>query len=181
MEMKAVVRMTATEQDYFVWLTSQIKIPANNENRYDELFQRLHDTEYVWIIANDDNRLQDGEDLRAEFWSANGSRKRTFPFPVTLLEVLIALSRRTAFNSMREKDPGIWVWRFLKNLRLTKSSDPLTGRKADHVEDVIEALIWRTYAYDGRGGLFPLKEPKVDQTRTELWNQMNAYLIEREK
>jgi hypothetical protein len=179
MEMKAVQRMTTIENDYYHWLTSQIKVPANTQNRYDDLFQRLHDTEFVWIISNDDNRLQDGEDLRGEF--LNGSRRRTFPQPVSLLEVLIALSRRLAFSSMREKDPGIWVWRLIKNLRLNKASDPLVGQKADYVEDVLEGLIWRTYAYNGRGGLFPLKEPKEDQTRTEIWNQMNAYLIETEK
>jgi hypothetical protein len=175
-----VLTMTSQlEYDYFTWLTSQIKVPATNKNRYDDLFQRMHDTEFVWIVANDDNRQQDGADLRTEF--LNGSRRKVFKHPVSLLEVLIALSRRAASSSLNQTDPGIWAWKMLKNLRLTKASDPLIGQKAQNVEEILEALIWRTYKRDGRGGLFPLKHPRDDQTKQEIWNQMNAYIIENEK
>jgi hypothetical protein len=96
--------------------------------------------------------------------------------PVSLLEVLIALSRRVAWTT--EESSNYWAWKLLKNLRLTKSSDPLVGAKADRVEDILESLIWRTYERDGQGGFFPLKYPQDDQTKREIWDQMNAYVNE---
>ena len=166
------------EQDYFLWLTSQIAVPANNRNRYDDLFQRMYDTEFVWIVGNDENRLQDGADLRTEF--LNGSRP-AIKHPVSLLEVLIALSRRVAFSSLSERRPEVWTWRLIKNLGLNKASDPLVGQKAENVEAILEALVWRNYRPDGKGGFFPLKHPREDQTKLEIWDQMNAYVIEMER
>jgi len=39
-------------------------------------------------------------------------------------------------------------------------------------------LIWRDYHADGRGGFFPLTNPDTDQTKVEIWYQMNAYVTE---
>jgi hypothetical protein len=46
------------------------------------------------------------------------------------------------------------------------------------VEEILYALIWRTYDPDGVGGFFPLAWPKEDQTKIEIWYQMNAYAKE---
>lgn len=167
---------TQPERDYYIWLISQIAIPRNNHNTYDDLFTRMHDTEFVWIVPNDDNRLQDGEDLREEF--LNGARGKITSQPVSLLEVLIALSRRTASNAGGR--PEVWAWKLIKNLRLNKASDPLVGQKAEHVEDILEALIWRTYERHGRGSFFPLKKFIGDATKLEIWDQMQTYVNEME-
>lgn len=162
--------------DYFLWLIAQIGIPERNRNTYNDLFMRLYETEFVWMVPHDDNRLQDGIELRYEF----GARRADFSdMPVSMLEVLIALSRRVAWTT--DRSPEFWAWQLLDNLRLTKSSDPLVGQKAERVEDVLEALIWRTYAQDGNGGFFPLNYPRDDQTKREIWDQMNAYVNEMDK
>lgn len=161
--------------DYFLWLIAQIGVPERNRNTYNDLFMRLYETEFVWIVPHDDNRLQDGVELRHEF--LNGKRRsEIYEMPVSLLEVIIALSRRVAWTT--SDPPEYWAWRLLDNLRLTKSSDPLIGRKAERVEEILEALIWRTYEYDGNGGFFPLSYPRDDQTKREIWDQMNAYVNE---
>jgi hypothetical protein len=72
----------------------------------------------------------------------------------------------------------IWAWKLIKNLKLHNMYDPLTSRKVDIIDEKIEALIWRTYEPDGSGGFFPLKNAKEDQTKVEIWYQMNAYVIE---
>lgn len=160
--------------DYFLWLIAQIGVPERNRNTYNDLFMRLYETEFVWIVPHDDNRLQDAVELRDEF------NKRRDPsldeMPVSLLEVLIALSRRVSWTT--DRSPEFWAWQLLENLRLTKASDPVTGRKAEKVEEIIEALIWRTYGQDGNGGFFPLNFPADDQTKREIWDQMNAYVNE---
>jgi hypothetical protein len=162
--------------DYFLWLIAQIGIPQRNRNTYNDLFMRLYETEFVWIVPHDDNRLQDGIELRYEF---DGKNIDFSDMPVSMLEVLIALSRRVAWTT--DRSPEFWAWQLLDNLRLTKSSDPLVGRKAERVEEVLEAVIWRTYDQDGNGGFFPLKYPRDDQTKREIWDQMNAYVNEMDR
>jgi hypothetical protein len=93
-----------------------------------------------------------------------------------VLEVLIALSRRVAWTT--DRSPEFWAWQLLENLKLTKASDPLVRRKAERVEEILEALIWRTYDFNGLGGFFPLTYPQDDQTKREIWDQMNAYVNE---
>jgi len=161
------------DYEYYRWLVSQIAVPENTSSTYEDLFSRMHDTEFVWIVPHDDNRLQDGADLRVEFQHGSDF---TMERGVSLLEVLIALSRRCAFTGGGYAP--FWAWKLIENARLNKASDPLTGRKADRVEDALEAIIWRTYERDGQGGFFPLKETTEDQTKLELWVQMNMYVNE---
>jgi hypothetical protein len=163
---------TRTDHEYFKWLISQIDI--RNRNTYNDLFERMYDLEFVWTVPNDDNRVQDARELRDEF--LNGTRSNLQVRPVSILEVLIALSRRVAWIT---SDPAeLWAWRLIQNLRLNKASDPLVGGKAEKVEDALHALVWRTYRQDGQGGFFPLKEPHEDQTQKEVWDQMSAYVNE---
>jgi hypothetical protein len=168
------VPMTTTriEQDYFEWLVSQIDIRGNRT--YFGMLERLHNTEFVWTVPNDDNRVQDGLDLRDEF--LEGKKGGLENRGASVLEVLIGLSRRVAFTAGGEP-PG-WAWQLLKNLRLNKCSDPFTTQKANRVEEILEALIWRTYQINGEGGFFPLEWAKDDQTKVEIWYQMNAYVNE---
>ena len=158
--------------DYYDWLVSQIDIP--NGKKYKGLFERMHNTEFPWTVPNDDNRVHDGLDLRYEF--AEDNRKDLVLEGVTFLEVLVGLSRRVAFTAGGTAPK--WAWMLIKNLKLHKCSDPLTRDKLDKVSDILDAVIWRTYDPSGRGGFFPLNQPSEDQTKIEIWAQMNAYVIE---
>jgi hypothetical protein len=89
---------------------------------------------------------------------------------------LVALSRRLEFIAGGEQD--VWAGQLLKNLGLDKMYDPVSARKINQIEDILEALIWRTYERDGKGGFFPLKHTEEDQTKVEIWYQMNAYVNE---
>lgn len=160
------------DYEYYEWLVSEIRVPRNKT--YNDLFNRMHNLEFVWTVPHDDNRLQDGLDLRVEF--LNGATSRLTLNAATTLEVLVALSRRLAFTAGGEAP--YWAWQLVKNLKLAKAHDPWTERKAQSVEEILERLIWRQYQYDGSGGFFPLQYPKEDQTRVEIWYQMQAYVIE---
>lgn len=170
------------EYDYFEWLISQIEIRSSRT--YHELFERMHNTEFVWFVPNDDNRVQDGLDLRIEFVNdVPMTRKEHEAFNMwlrnkgsTVLEVLIGLSRRVAFTA-----GGVanwWAWKLIENVHLQRMSDPLTREKTKRIDEVLDALIWRTYNYDGKGGFFPLTEALEDQTKIEIWYQMNKYVME---
>jgi len=164
--------LTQIDYDYYQWLIAQIKTPSTRS--FNDLFDRLHNTEFVWIVPNDDNRVQDGLDLRYHF--AGDKRKKMSLEGVTLLEILVSLSIRVAFTA--GGDAKDWAWTLLKNVKLSKASDPLVGNKANKVEDIIYALIWRTYERNGQGGFFPMKYSLKDQTKAEIWDQMNEYVNE---
>ena len=85
---------TRLNEAYFNWLVSQIEIP--NGKSYTYLFERMHSLEFVWTVPHDDNRIQDALDLRVEFKYESNLRGE-IKTPVSILEVLIALSRRVAF------------------------------------------------------------------------------------
>lgn len=171
------------DEQYFKWLYHQVsslrlKNPART---YWSLLRQLFTKEYVWLVPNDDNRVEDGRDLRNEFiieynldtdpeWMSIGC---------SVLEMLIGLSRRLAFEA--EGESRDWFWEMIENLDLVKYSD-LYFKQENNIRDVdgvLESLIWRTYSYDGKGGLFPLQHPRHDQREVELWYQLSAYLLER--
>lgn len=166
---------TTVEYEYYVWLTQKIDIP--NNKTYLDLFERMHNVEFVWTVPNDDNRVQDGIDLRSEFLDIRGGGELDIG-GATCLEVLIALSRRVAFIAGGGQHYRQWAWTLLKNLGLQRFSDPLTNEKLSRVDHILHDLIWRNYSIDGRGGFFPLQNPEVDQTQVEIWYQLNAYVSE---
>jgi hypothetical protein len=57
-------------------------------------------------------------------------------------------------------------------------ADPLDRRKARKAEEILDAVIWRTYLPNGQGGFFPLIDFEEDQTQVELWYQMSAFIRE---
>ena len=160
---------------YFDWLASQVRVESNSPipKEYGGLLKQLHGREFVWVVPNDDNRAVDALSLRREFWGEGNKYPRD---GVSLLEVILALSRRLEFTAGGEKE--VWAGQLLKNLKLDRMFDPLTIRKANRVDEIVDGLIWRTYERDGTGGFFPLKDIKEDQTKVEIWYQMNAYVME---
>jgi hypothetical protein len=118
--------------------------------------------------------VEDGLDLRTEF--LGGSHYEVLQQGVSVLEVLVALSRRLAFNA--DGDPDKWAWQLIVNIGLAKFKDPLRIVDKAAIEDILEKMIWRQFERDGRGSFFPLRYAKEDQTKTELWYQMNAYINE---
>lgn len=173
--------MTRTlDELYLTWLYRQVGSGLKTSRRtYWKLFGQLYSKEFVWLIGNDDNRAEDGKDLRNEFaaeeevcdpdglWSGLGC---------SFLEMLVGLSRRLSFETDRE--PREWFWELLKNLNLDSLHDK--GRlNTAQVDEILDTVIWRTYTNHGVGGLFPLENECDDQREVELWYQMCAYLLEK--
>ena len=170
------------EERYFRWLYSQVaNVKLKNPSRtYWSLLKLLHMKEFVWIIPNDDNRLEDGRYLRYEFvntFELEDVDPDWMNLGCSMLEMLVGLARRLYFEDDSPVDE--WFWRILDNLGLREFTDD--SNITEHVEDVeniIDNVIWRTYRPNGRGGLFPLKHAPEDQREVELWYQMSEYLLE---
>ena len=168
------------DERYLTWLYSQIgSIRLRNPERtFWSLSRQLYTTEFVWIVPNDDNRVADGLDLRREFLDGERVDKAWMDLGCSMLEMMIALSRRLAFEA--EGEPRDWFWLLIDNLGLSNHSDAhcVNYRHFRQIEETLNRVIWRTYASNGRGGLFPLRRAPKDQTQTEIWYQLNAYLLE---
>jgi hypothetical protein len=167
---------------YFKWLYSQVgSVRIKNTSRtHWKLLRQLYTKEFVWIIPNDDNRAEDGRDLRYEFIEKEELDyvdPNWLDLGCSMLEMLIGLSRRLAFES--EGKPSDWFWHLLKNLKLNDYTDD-SDLPYDKVDDTLNRIIWRTYSRTGNGGLFPLRKPNKDQRDVEIWYQLCAYLLERE-
>lgn len=170
------------EQEYFTWLCNHVNIAYGRptDKTYFQLLELLHSKEFVWVVANDDNRIDDAMDLRHLFFNETriGDPKNMFMGipPISVLEVIVGLSQRLGF--LDGGGPGDWAWRLIENLDLHKMWDPLGTRKIETIEDKLDVLIHRQYEPDGNGGLFPLAFPDRNQRKEELWHQMNSYLAE---
>lgn len=157
---------------YLVWLYAQVASTNLKDKRrtYWGLCRALFTTEFLWFVPNDDARVEDGRELRFEFlmdaeipevdaaWIDQG---------VSYLEMLIALSRRGSFQDDRSVED--WFWLMIRNAGLYECNDSYDADFINPiVEEVTNQITYRQYHMDGRGGLFPLKAPKEDQTEVEL-------------
>lgn len=172
------------DERYFQWLYSQVcSVKAKRPSKtHRKLLHILYTKEYVWLVPNDDNRVEDGKDLRLEFFADEGIRVSErdilwLDLGCSMLEMLIALAKRFSFEAGRPM--SIRFWEMLMNLDLHHINDE-TIFDEDEVSEVLDRVIWRTFNYNGGGGLFPLVYPEEDQRYVELWYQLSAYILERE-
>ena len=169
------------EHIYFDWLYSNIgSITAKNPSQtFWKLAKQLHNKEFVWLVSNDDNRISDGKDLRAEFLAS--TYRHSDPYwenehGCSMLEMLIALSRRLSFET--DQSPKDSFWLMLNNIEIARFADKVYNPRVARVIDrALDRVIWRTYNPDGSGGLFPLLYSDHDQRKVELWYQLSAYLL----
>jgi len=169
------------DESYFEWLCDQVgTLDSDHTLTHRELLCAFHNKEFVWFVANDFNRIDDGRACRYEFveetnqsevdahWMGDGC---------SVLEMMVGLSRRLAFEAGGE--PPEWFWALVTNLEMADFSDRAwSSVHQEVVDDALDILVFRNYHPDGQGGLFPLHRPESDQRYLELWYQLNAYLLE---
>lgn len=170
------------EDAYFNWLYSKVAsvdVPTPSLTHY-KLLRELHSIEFVWLVRGDDNRAEEGLDVRREF--LRQSRMDCDPTWIeigcSVLEMLIAFARRAEFQT--DVSARDWFWIFMTNLGLNELNDSHRHIRL-HIQETVERLVWRTYDPSGHGGLFPLNHAQHDQRKVEIWYQFCEYLIEQEQ
>jgi len=166
------------ESAYFNWLCAKVMSTSARtpSQTYWKLLRELQNTEFVWVVEMDENRAEDGQDLRHEFVVEAHIQD---PDPVWLeigcsvLEMMVALSRRASFIDGRS--PLAWFRIMLENVGLSEFND--SHFQSSVVQDILYRLVWRTYEYDGRGGMFPIDDPQHDQRKVEIWYQFCEYIV----
>lgn len=167
--------------EYFEFLCELVDINRfSRQVSYRKLLMRLHDIEFTYFVPYDDNRADDGIQLRRRFALIRDdmSLSNYISGPCSVLEMMVALAVRCEETIMDDalmgNRTGQWFWGMIHNLGLS----PMSDRKFDreHVDDVITRLLNREYGPDGEGGLFKVKNCSRDMRTVEIWCQLSWYL-----
>lgn len=161
--------------DYYMWLLDKVDALHGEKSNYSNLLQQLFSTTYVYAFIMDKNRAKGGESLRAVYALEEGLYlEDVYQGPCTVLEMLVGLADTLSFN--QGDTVSKWFWEMIDNLGLGSMDDRTYDE--NYISDVLHTWMNHAYEPDGTGSLFPLKYSDLDQRTMEVWNQMNAYLIE---
>lgn len=172
--------------DYFRWLYKLVcKDRFAPTISYRKLLHFLHDTDFRYSIARDQNRAEDGRDLRYRYALTRGEDPDEIgeitcmlERPCTVLEMMIALAIRAEETIMDDALLGDrtaqWFWKMVTNIGLGSATDD--NFYPGDAERKVNKLLDRKYAPNGRGGLFTVLDCDCDLTEVEIWYQLCWYL-----
>lgn len=171
--------------EYFYWLCELIYDKKYSRRlSYHRLLVRLHQIDFCYILEMDENRAEDGVNLRYRFGYEkdypSDTAARLLPNkPCSMLEMMIALASRSE-ELMDDPDignrTGKWFWTMIVNLGLGDMDDDNFDKV--YVDTIIERFMRREYSPDGMGGLFTFEHCNKDLRKVEIWYQMMWYLDE---
>lgn len=173
------------ELDYFEWLSDLVE-GFDGDVSYLILLKKLHNIDAFALLKEDENRLEDGKNLRNIYFEDNGVHVRFVDClcgPCSVLELLIGLAMRMddILYDPNEED-GVLArsfWEMIENAALDGLSDDEWGYHPNPdrlVKGFVNVLLNREYPR--KGLLFPLKNRRKDCRKMELWYQMQEYLKE---
>lgn len=165
---------------YFSWMCEKIFPNIRDRNNYINLLRCLHEIVFHYSIPMDENRKQDGVDLRYRFAQDRGYSNRDIEIHIdqvnecSMLEMMVALALRGDDNMLYDYETGSKAdYIFMVMLRSLEIDNMVNGRfNMDTVHYSIDRLLNHEYAYDGRGGLFTVKHPRRDMREVDIWYQM---------
>ena len=180
---------------YLRWLMVQCQINADGPDGYLHLCEILQGTYFVSLVEFDENRADEGRHLRNEWADTDGDihelEDELIPYTCTMLELLLVMARRMAYEMMDSQFEAETVSRndrirkaaeMLENAGLAYFRNDIFEAEPQYSERQIKAIlgsiVYRRYDQKGNGGFFPCENPRTDQRSTELLIQMNNYLEE---
>lgn len=165
----------AVDNAYCDWLYRKVGVYGTDPD-VDLVLDILSGTDFIWSVANDDNRAADGLVLRSTFMDDENWNSRPFDdSPCTVLEMLIALANRIDNDIMwdgENDNTEKWFWEMVENLHMD-------WHNSKDIRIKINNFLNRRYDVNGVGGIFPLKQNTYqDQREIEIWYQAQSYLME---
>lgn len=165
---------------YFNWMCSLL---GDKKVQYHKLLNYLFCVDFNYTNCMDENREEDGIDLRYRFGYEKGFKQPIVSThldnkPCSILEMMVALSLRCEENIMDNPDLGnrtdCWFWCMIDSLGLKKMTNGLFDNT--YVDDVIARFMRKKYKRNGEGGLFTINHSRFDMRTAEIWIQMCEYL-----
>lgn len=172
--------------EYFDWLCGLVcRNRYSGDTSFDKLLTYLHSTEFTYSIIMDENRADDGIEMRYRYALYLGRDPldtidimEMLAGPCSVLEMMIALAMRCEEETMDDAAygdrTGQWFWGMVVNLGLGSMIDSRFDRR--YVEEVVDRFLNREYEPDGRGGLFAIRNCHRDLREVDYWYQLNWYL-----
>lgn len=167
--------------EYFEWLCELVDSKRfSKQVSYRKLLMHLHNIEFTWFIPHDDNRADDGIQLRRRYSLIRNDTTLSsyIQGPCSVLEMIVALATRCEETIMDDalmgNRTGQWFWGMIHNLGLSSMTDSNFDR--DFVDEVIARFLNREYEPDGKGGLFTVRHCNHDLRTVEIWCQLSWYL-----
>jgi len=134
-----------------------------------ELLRYLFEVDYIWTIPLDENRAQDGIDLRCLYINLTKLNIDIFgDKPCSMLEMLIAFANRIENDFMGSAEGNNvprWFYQMLVSLGISDDMKTFNRARVDH------ALV---RFFNHQRGLFDV--PGIDISKMQLWDQLNAWL-----
>ena len=150
--------------NYYQFLLSLIGNPTDGP-----LFRYLFEVDYVWTIPMDQNRAEDGIDLRCLYANLNHTQQDIFGNkPCSMLEMLVAFANRIENDFLGRANVDNtprWFYVMLLNLGIGEDVISFDRGRVDH------ALV---RFFNHQVGLFNI--PGIDISHMELWSQLNVWL-----
>ena len=175
-----MIRTDVTNK-YFDWLCEIVcEDRFSTQISYKKLLTFLYETDFRYSILKDQNRAEDGMDLRYRFSRQTGIEDAELYLDgnCSVLEMMIALAIRCEETLMddptRGNRTGQWFWGMIANLGLGSVTDSQFDNR--QVREVISRFLDREYAPDGKGGLFYIPGCSDDLRNVEIWSQLCWYL-----
>lgn len=168
------------EREYFEWLYGLV---MSGNQAYRRVLNALNERDFVYLLEMDENRANDGLDLRYRFGYERGYAAEQIDEglnvrPCSVLEMMVGLAARCEEHIMNDPAMGDrthqWFWVMICSLGLNLMTD---ARYDGYVAQMtIDKLLRREYAPNGRGGLFTVEDSLCDLRNLEIWYQMMGYL-----
>jgi len=165
---------------YFEWL---YRLVCNKTDPYRKLLLYLFDTDFTFTIDLDENRAEDGMDLRCQFgdkrrYSTSMIDRNFGGQPCSVLEMMVALAVRCEINITADTEmgdrTGKWFWDMIQNMGLENMTDEHFN--LEFVATTVSMVLNHEYERNGNGGLFSIKTNRHDMRSAEIWYQMCWYL-----
>ena len=179
------VRNNDILNDYWSFLCGEVENREHQMADYCLLMKILWKIPFKSFNPMDDNRIEDALDMRNEYLR-DISRYRIDTSVVedryvSCLEVLISLAKRMEndilCDPMEEIDHSAdHFWTFLRNLDVEKYSNDRISEA--EINEKVTKWVRREYQKDGFGSIFPIRRPKNDMRKLEIWDQMSCYVME---
>lgn len=172
---------------YFRWLLGILGFKEPISCRYNSMLSYLFSTDFKLtdpIVGHDDNRLNDGFDLRAMYSDnfTSPEQPQIFDEEVSVLEVLVAFAMRIDDDVMYDGNlrASKWFFIMIDNLGMTNFTDDELGLSwtIDDEAQIIDIWMSRQYGPSGKGTVFPINNTGIDQRNVEMWYQMQEWFNE---
>lgn len=170
--------MKKNNNTYKQWLFNILGDPSG---AFREVLSIMFAVRFYEVIPNDANRIGDGLELRNEYETEYQKPAQTENDDCSVLEMMIGLSRRInslAYDYMEPDKTAYWFWLMFDNLELNRYPGAIDYEQETRIASILYDFVERDYSPNGHGGLFPMYPAPFDCRSTEIWYQMQAWIVE---